>query len=236
MQKKIKFDEGGLKTFGLVVLSCYPVHQELNANAMAYLKSVVDGEEFLDCKLLLKKLPALEESLFGFAKQGGYERLSAELVAEFFSSKDHYEKILQEFEDKKLHIVPKSIFSLKTMFAHLVTPLEIVDKDQFGFVGKYVNGQFEFVVRGLVATRNDERRIDEMREKRLQIIVLAHFAAIVAVDPPREFVEQIFELLRRSSFFVSSCKYLQLHDGVDYNVFPRNCCSKTEKVLKNISI
>lgn len=228
------FDESGLKTIALIVVSCYPVHHELNPDAIVYLRGVINGQQKLNCKILLEKLPTLKESLLGFAKKGGHEKITGEVAAEFFAGSDHYQKILNEFEEKKLHIASGGVFSLRTMFAHLVAPVEIVGQDEDGFVGKYVNGQFDFLVRGLVASENDITIIANSLRDKMPIMVFVHFATVVDVDPPRDFVVQIFEMLGHAEFFVSACKYLQAHDGADYNKFPLNCRIKTQTALKNI--
>jgi len=215
MENRIKFTEDGLKTFALVVLSCYPVHHELNVQAMMYLRSVVSGQEKLNAELLLQKLPDLKKSLVEFAKRGRHEEVSSEAVAEFFAGSSHYEKIMQEFEEKKLHILPGSVYSLRTIFAHLVLPVSIV---------------------GRVATRRDARLLDGLLAKNSKIIVFTHFATIIEINPSHRLVSQVAEMLRQAEFFVSACGYLQKSGWADYNVFPRNCREKTEKILENISL
>jgi len=236
MENKIIFEESGLKTFALIVLSCYPVHHELNPDAIVYLRGVINGQRKLDCELLLEKLPALKELLLGFAKKGGHEKITGEVAAEFFAGNEHYLKILNEFEEKKLHIVPGSVYSLRTMYAHLVTPVEIVGQDEDGFIGKYVNGQFDFLVKGLTASKNDVATIMNALKNSMPLMVFAHFATVVDVNPPRDFVVQIFEMLNHARYFVSACEYLQAHEGVDYNKFPLNCRVKTQAALKNITL
>ncbi|HAV11026.1 MAG TPA: hypothetical protein DCX32_00545, partial [Candidatus Moranbacteria bacterium] len=208
MENRIKFTEDGLKTFALVVLSCYPVHHELNVQAMMYLRSVVSGQEKLNAELLLQKLPDLKKSLVEFAKRGRHEEVSSEAVAEFFAGSSHYEKIMQEFEEKKLHILPGSVYSLRTIFAHLVLPVSIVGREEDGFIGKYVNGQHEILVRGLVATRRDARLLDGLLAKNSKIIVFTHFATIIEINPSHRLVSQVAEMLRQAEFFVSACGYL----------------------------
>ena len=234
MKKNIRFTESGLRSLALVVLSCYPVHHELNVQAMTYLKEVIAGKREFDCGLLLKKIPALESSLIEFAKQGCHEKITASAVSEFFAGKVHYEKILLDFEQHKLHIRPNSVYSLRTIFAHLVLPVEIVGHESDGFIGKYSKGQHEFAVRGLVASNDDALKLDDFLLKKANPVVLIHFAAIIEVKPLREIVAQIMELNQQSELFILACKYLQKNGGVDYNVFPRDCRRETEKILKNI--
>lgn len=232
MRNQTNFTRSGYLAFTKVVLSCYPIHYELNIRAMEYLKKVVDGEIALDCEVLLEKIPVLKNSILEFAKKNGYPEISDDVVVKFFAGSVHYEKILLDFEEYKLHIAPGSVYSLRTMFAHLAVPVELVASKEDGFVGKYFKGQFDFLVKGLVATNDDKLFLD----RNLPRMVLIHFATIVDVNPSAELLGEIIKLQESAEMFFRACKFLQLHHGVDYNSFPADCRKKTEKALKNISL
>lgn len=236
MENKIPFEDEGLRALALIILSCYPVHQELNINAMMYIKDVLKGKRELDGRTLLDKLPALENSISKLARKLGYKKISRQNVAEFFTGNDHYEKILSEFEENKLHIVPNSIFSLRTIFAHLIMPIRIVGKDTDGFVGKYQNGKFEFEIKGLIASKVDKEIIQKMLAEEKEIMVLSHFATVIVANPDRKLVTEINEMHNHLELLRKACTYLQSHGGVNYNVFPVKCTEKTKAVFDEIDL
>lgn len=236
MEKQILFEDGGLRALTLIILSCYPIHQELNIDAMMHVKDALNGRCNLDGRLLLSKLPALENSISQLGKKLGYGEISQQAVAEFFAGKDHYEKILSDFEQNKLHIIPNSIYSLRTIFAHLAMPIRIIGQERDGFVGRYENGKFNFLIKGLVASEKDGKGIRESLSLGSEVVVLSHFATVIVVEPERGLVAEINEMHRHLKVLQIACEYLQSHGGVDYNVFPVKCGRNTKEVFEKIMI
>ncbi|EKE11970.1 MAG: hypothetical protein ACD_14C00054G0005 [uncultured bacterium] len=233
--KNIKFTNDGYDALARVVLSCYPVHQELNIQAMQYLKKAVTRIIEFDCETLMEKLPALKVSILEFAKEKKYREISKDVIVEFFAGGMHYEKILLDFEEYKLHIAPGSLFSLMTMFAHLAVPVELMGYEVDGYVGRYKKGQFDFPVQGLVATNKDKMSLKDISFENPKT-VLVHFAMIIDINPSTEKLAQIRAMQESAEMFFRGCVLLQSRGGANYNRFPSDCRKKTEKALENISL
>ena len=233
MKRKMKFNRNGLKAFSAVVLSCYPVHGELNADVRGHVERVIAGKEELDGNVMAEKLPSLVENIRQFAKKQTSDEITEADVFNFFSDGIHYQKVLRDLDE--VSIIHQSIFSLRTIFAHLTIPVRIIEKSGDDLIGVFDLLGFSFLVKGLTAA-DSAWKIIQPKMQENSSYVLVHYAMVVDANPSGKLISDFERNAADMKIFLLACKYLQKHGGADYNKFPSKCHAKTQAILKKIDL